>query len=878
MRRYLIVFVLMLLVACSGQTKEELLQEGNRLRDQGNFRGAVVLYKNALEKDANFIEARIELADAYLNAGSLERAEKEFQKVLHQKPSEADVLLKLATVFIQQRQPEKALLELDKYHSANAETAESAVIYGLAHGAAGDLESAESFFTKALHLDDQSLQARLNLAKVCLQRKDYEKSRTFLRALLTIDSKNIPAYYLMANVENRAGQREEALKVYQKLLAVDAKQLEALYMSGIFQMDLGDLEATRLTVDKIVSTFPNQPAALRLEGMLSYRQGNYDDAVLSLQTALKTEQHPLSYFFLGLSHYSLEQYELALSQFQKALDISAGFERARVLVAMTLLKQKRLDDAVIEIRRVLTANPGNAYARNILGSAYLAKGQYDEGMEELEAATELDPSLADAHLKRGLFRLAKGDGEQGEADLIKAIDAAPEVLNSRLMLVTHYLRQKNYSAAIQILQEGMNGSPVDALLNNYLAAAYFSQKKPEAAIKALNAAKQANADYLTPYFNLASYYASQAEYEKAVAEYQRILGRQADNLKALLGIASLHSVQGDDDKVEQVFQQIEATGTEQAFIATARYKLKRRDLGGALAIVDRGLQKHNASVTLYDLKGALQLRLQQQAEAEATFTQLSGLSPERGNSQLIALYLATKQTEKAEKLSADVLKSSAEDDYAYLLSAAVLLQKKDVKGAAAILQQGIEKVKNPLRLQMRLGQIFERTNRLQQAEQIYQRVIEKAPRFAGAYASLATIKERSGDKGAALQLYRATLRYDRRNTLALNNLAYLLADNFGEPKEALNYALSAYRLQPGDPRIMDTLGYVLIKAERAEDAAILLEKAHQLLPEVQTVALHLAMAKAQSGQSAAAKELLQQVIEKGTEAEIAQAQDVLKSL
>ncbi|NOQ51053.1 MAG: PEP-CTERM system TPR-repeat protein PrsT, partial [Desulfuromonadaceae bacterium] len=104
------------------------------------------------------------------------------------------------------------------------------------------------------------------------------------------------------------------------------------------------------------------------------------------------------------------------------------------------------------------------------------------------------------------------------------------------------------------------------------------------------------------------------------------------------------------------------------------------------------------------------------------------------------------------------------------------------------------------------------------------------------------------------------------------------ADNFGEPKEALNYAMSAYRLQPGDPRIMDTLGYVLIKAERPEDAAILLEKAHRLLPEVQTVALHLAMAKARSGQSAAAKDLLQQVIEKGTEAEIVQAQDILKSL
>ncbi len=144
---------------------------------------------------------------------------------------------------------------------------------------------------------------------------------------------------------------------------------------------------------------------------------------------------------------------------------------------MTLLKQKRLDDATIEIQRVLGASPENAYAHNVLGSILLAAGKYDEGMAELERATEIDPGLADAHVKRGLFHLAQGQSLSGESDLRKAIQAAPEVMNSRLMLVTHYLRQKNYSEAIQLLQEGMTGTQSDALLYNYLAAAYFSQKR-----------------------------------------------------------------------------------------------------------------------------------------------------------------------------------------------------------------------------------------------------------------------------------------------------------------------------------------------------------------------------------------------------------------
>lgn len=878
MRLFFIFICLFLVVACSGQTKEEMLQEGNRLRDQGNLRGAIVLYKNSLEKDANFVAARFELADAYLNSGSFARAEKEFQKILHQKPSEVEAQLKLATVYIQQRQPEKALLELDNYHSSNPETAESAVLYGLAHGASGDLSSAESFFNKALQLDGKSTDARLNLGKVALQKKNFDKARDYLRDLLTIDNKDLRAYYLLANIESRTGQREAALNVYQELLAVDSKQLEALYMSGILQMDLGDMVAAEQTVSKLSATFPKQPAANRLKGMLLYRQGKFEEAVVPLQSALKTEQHPLSFFFLGLTYFSLEQYEQALSQFQKSLDITPDFERARLLVAMTLLKQKRIDDAVLEVKRVLEKNPDNAYAHNILGSSYLATGKYDEGMEELQIATDLNPSLADAHMKQGLFHLAKGEGALGEAGLLNAVNAAPEVLNTRLMLVTHYLRQKNYSAAIEALEEGKNGNPTDALLNNYLAAAYFSQKKAEKAVVALKEAKQIKPDYLTPYFNLASYYVSQAEYPQAEIEYQQILDQDSKNLKALLGLATVYAIQGDEAKVDQVFGQVEAVGTEQTFLAAAQYKLKKRDYSGALTVVDSGLQKNPSSVALLNLKGTLHKQAKEFAAAEAAFISLSGLAPETGTSQLVSLYLGNEQLDKAEKLVAESLQASPDLEYPYLLSASISLAKKDGAAAIETLKDGIGKAKNPLRLLMRLGQIFDAAGRLQQAEQIYQGIIDKAPRFPDAYASLATVKERTGDKGKALDLYRSALKYDRKNALALNNLAYLLAENFGEPKEALTYAMAVYRLQPGDPRVMDTLGFVLLKNKRAQDAENLLSKAHQLLPEVPTVSLHLAMVKIELGKMNEAKELLTKVAESSSQEDAGQAKQLLKTM
>ena len=877
MRRYLIV-LLFFLSACGGQTKEELVHEGDQLRDQGNYRGAIVFYKSAIEKDANFMTARRHLAEAYLNSGSLDKAKNEFTKVLLQNPGESEILLQLAKIYLQKRKPEQALLELDKYHESNPETAESLVLYGMAHGSSGDLSSAESFFNKALQIDEQSVDARINLAKIALQNSDFLTARTYLEDVLKIDNKSVPAYYLLARLETRTGDRQAALGVYQALLKVDSNQLEALYMSGIFQLDLGNTEETQKLADQIISKFPQRPEGQRLQGMLFYRQGQYEEATVALQSSLKIQPHLLSYFFLGLSHYSQDQLNLALNMFQKALDLQPDFERARLLVALTLLKQKRIPDAIQSLEQVLQKNKNNAYAYNLLGSALIAQGEYDRGMKALETATDIDPTLADAYMKRGVFHLAKGEKSLGEVDLLKAIEAAPEVMSSRLMLVTHYLRQKNYSSAIQVLKDGIVGGPADALLNNYLAAAYFSQKKPEDAVLALNQSKQLKPDYLTPYFNLASYYVSQSDYIKALAEYQQILAVDPNNIKALLGVAALHSMQGEEDKLAATIQKIEATETERGFVITTQFYLKGKDLTKAMVTVTRGVKKFPDSKMLLEMQGGLLFQDKQFDDAAAVYTRLAQIDPERGYGLLTRLYFVSDQRDKGEQLIKDLLKDHPDLDYPYLLAARVALQKRDVDGAIAILQVGITKVSKPVRLQVNLGQAYEMSGKLEQAEAAYLSVIEMAPRLSVAHSSLGRINELMGNKGVALDFYRSAVRYDKRNVGALNNLAYLLADNFGEAKEALKSAISAYQLQPGDPRIMDTLAFVLLKNGKVKEAVILLEKAHKLLPEIQTVGLHLAMAKIKTGEKEAAKKLLQEVIDKGESVDVDQAKLLLKTI
>ena len=876
--RKLIIVLVVFLVACSGQTKEDMVQQGNALRDEGNLRGAIVYYKNALGKDANYFTARRGLAEAYLLSGQLEPAKKEFEKLRLQQPQANDILLKLAEVAIQQREPSQALLLLDEYAAAEQETAELLVLYGLAHGSQGDLQSAEKFFRQALERDPQFSDALINLAKVALQRSDFAAARQWLERVIAADAENLRAYYLLATTEARAGQPEAALAAYQAVLKIDPQQLQALAMSGQLQLDLGRLEAAEKTVAELGKRFADAPESSRLKGMLQFRQKDFAAATLTLQESLQQQANLITYFYLGLSQFAQGDFEQALGQFQKTLDLRPEFERGRLLVALTLLKQKRLEDAILEVRRLLKQNPDNALAHNILGSALLAQGHYQEGMEALEAATDLNPKLVDAYIKQGVVNFARGDQAAGEADLVAAVQAQPDMLNSRLLLVTNYLRQKNYTAAIKAIEEGLNGSDSDALLKNYQAAAYFAQKKPDLAIAALKQALEINPAYLTPYFNLASYYASQRNYAEAEAAYQAVLEQQDGNLRALTGLASLYAVQGQEDAIQATVERLAASGSEQGLQIAARYYLGKKQVDEAVKVLDQGLAVYPASAGLLELKSRVLLSREQFAAAETLLQDLAEVAPERGYSLLIQLYLGTERQTQALELSQQLLQENPNQEYPYLLAASLAAREGGAAAARAQLEKGIEQVAQPLKLRLQLGGLLAGQGQFSAAAEQFTQVLQDSPRSSAANLALATVKEQQGDKAAALDLYRRAVSFNKRNVQALNNLAYLLADNFGEGREALQFALQAYRLNPGDPRIMDTLGYVLWQNQRLEEADQLLTRARELLPEIPTVALHLAQVRLAREQTEGVRELLTEVVANGQPTEVEQADELLDAL
>ena len=103
MRRSVLLLALLVILicqGCGGKTKEELYAQGVAKQKEQDPAAAVVLFKSALEKDQNYLDARYQQAKAFSAQGKAEQAEKEFLKIQKSDPSRKDVTLELARVYI----------------------------------------------------------------------------------------------------------------------------------------------------------------------------------------------------------------------------------------------------------------------------------------------------------------------------------------------------------------------------------------------------------------------------------------------------------------------------------------------------------------------------------------------------------------------------------------------------------------------------------------------------------------------------------------------------------------------------------------------------------------------------------------------------------
>jgi hypothetical protein len=109
-----------------------------------------------------------------------------------------------------------------------------------------------------------------------------------------------------------------------------------------------------------------------------------------------------------------------------ALEVTPANDVAQGQLGLALLRQKKLDEAVVYLRQAARARPDVAVYRNHLGLALLGQGEIEASRAELEAALRLYPRYAAPHYNLGTGYARQARWPEAAAHFRRAVELEPE--------------------------------------------------------------------------------------------------------------------------------------------------------------------------------------------------------------------------------------------------------------------------------------------------------------------------------------------------------------------------------------------------------------------------------------------------------------------
>lgn len=153
------------------------------------------------------------------------------------------------------------------------------------------------------------------------------------------------------------------------------------------------------------------------------------------------------------------------------------------------------------------------------------------------------------------------------------------------------------------------------------------------------------------------------------------------------------------------------------------------------------------------------------------------------------------------------------------------------------------------------------------AWQLTERALKQFPEDLNLLYTRAILAEKRGDLEQLERDLRFIIERDPENAMAINALGYTLADRTDRHAEARALIEQAYRINPDDPAILDSLGWVNYRLGNLQEAEAQLRKAYARFPDHE-VAAHLGEVLWVSGQRKEARAVWSEAYKADPDSEI----------
>ena len=173
--------------------------------------------------------------------------------------------------------------------------------------------------------------------------------------------------------------------------------------------------------------------------------GETDEAMMKKLEALGylTPDNPNALNNLGLRYQKEGKHELAIEQFEKALELQPNYAAALNNLGISYGSLNRLDEAERSFERAIEINPEDIFAMNNLAVICLRSNRLNEARQYAQRAIEIEPQYASAHFTLGSIYATAGQLARAEKEFETALEIEPG--------------NKSFRATLERLRQQMRG-------------------------------------------------------------------------------------------------------------------------------------------------------------------------------------------------------------------------------------------------------------------------------------------------------------------------------------------------------------------------------------------------------------------------------------
>jgi tetratricopeptide (TPR) repeat protein len=674
------------------------------------------------------------------------------------------------------------------------------------------------------------------------------------------------AYYRLGLLQTELDHPTAASQSLARAVELDPKNADARLRLGELQVSSTQYAEARQQAEAVLQQDGKSAGAHRLLGQVALHQMQYIPAENELKQAISLDPHdPQSYEVLGLAQLLDAEYGAAEKSFQTAGEIKSDDPQTFINLANFYKGQNAADRAEQVLQQGIAKDPRAVELPVALAALYLERNRLLDVKHLLDQVGADESKYPDGRRAVASFYLDIGDAASA-LERFRAIVSRDNSDQAAAKKVAEcYLQLARWPDTDQWIDQ-RDHSRSDADFRLLRARSYLGAFRLREAAAELQSLIKDSPDVPAVYFYLAQVDSAQEQAGEAQQALTEALRVQPGYLPALLGLGNISLQQNNGSA---------ALAYASRIIATSPWLADAHILAGSSYLL---LGDHDQAQRAFELAAGLNPRNPAAQERLGRVLGLKGNYPEAEKAYEAALSIAPDYAPALSGL-AEILAKEGRSKQAdgrmnrqiaakpkafqlYVAKAEFCIAQKDWVCAEHNYQHTM--ALNPFYVNgyLALAHVYAATNRPQNMIQEYELARSKFPQYLPAYVLLAQVYEYVGDVDHARQAYQDALKVDPNSYQSLSNLARLYADHGGSLSEALELAQKAKAVQPDDPGVNDTLGWILYKQGLYWSAVPVLEFAVAKNPQAR-FQFHLGMAYLAVGQSAQARTNLQAALQSG---------------